>query len=135
MISHRNVIANTIQVSNHERQGREAIRKGYQDVVLGLLPLSHIYGLIVICHCSSYRGDQVVVLPKFEIQSFLGSIQKYHINTLFIVPPIIIAMVKNHSSLKKFDLRSVRAVFSGAARNFVYLARASLIPTSAGLGE
>jgi acyl-CoA synthetase (AMP-forming)/AMP-acid ligase II len=115
MISHRNVIANTIQVAKYERESREAIRKGYQDVVLGLLPLSHIYGLIVICHCSSYRGDQVVILPKFEIQSFVGSIQKYHINTLYIVPPIIIAMVKNHSLLKKFDLRSVHAVFSGAA--------------------
>jgi acyl-CoA synthetase (AMP-forming)/AMP-acid ligase II len=115
MISHRNVIANTLQISTYDRPAREAIRKGYQDVALGLLPQSHIYGLIVICHSSTYRGDQVVVLPKFEIQHYLSAIAKYKINTLYIVPPIIIAMTKNKAVLDKFDLSSVESIFTGAA--------------------
>lgn len=47
--------------------------------------MSHIYGLVVICHGSAYRGDSVVVLPKFEFTSTLEAIQKYKINTLYLV--------------------------------------------------
>ncbi|EXJ80515.1 hypothetical protein A1O1_08661 [Capronia coronata CBS 617.96] len=115
MISHYNVIANTVQISTYDQMARDAIAPGYHDAALGLLPQSHIYGLIVICHCSTYRGDRVVVLPKFDLQQYLTCIQKYKINTLYIVPPIIIAMVKNQELLKKYDLTSVLSIFTGAA--------------------
>ncbi|KIX10217.1 uncharacterized protein Z518_01298 [Rhinocladiella mackenziei CBS 650.93] len=115
MISHRNVIANTIQISTYDQPDREAIAPGYRDVALGLLPQSHIYALIVVCHSSTYRGDRVVILPKFDIQNYLNSIQTYKVNTLYIVPPIIIAMVKNKQILDKFDLSSVKTIFTGAA--------------------
>jgi acyl-CoA synthetase (AMP-forming)/AMP-acid ligase II len=115
MISHRNVIANTLQVCTYDQPARDFISKDYKDVALGLLPQSHIYALIVVCHCSTYRGDQVVVLPKFDIKDYLNSVASYRINSLYIVPPIIIAMTKNKSLLDKFDLRSVRTIFTGAA--------------------
>jgi acyl-CoA synthetase (AMP-forming)/AMP-acid ligase II len=115
MISHRNVIANTLQVCTYDRPARDSIRKDYKDVALGLLPQSHIYALIVVCHCSTYRGDQVVVLPKFDIKDYLTSVATYRINSLYIVPPIIIAMTKNKALLDKFDLRSVQTIFTGAA--------------------
>ena len=116
MISHRNVIANTMQITAFDKTGREALGgPTYRDVVLGLLPQSHIYGLIVICHASTYRGDRVIILPKFEMESYLTAIAKYGINTLYIVPPIIINMVKNRPTLSKFDLSSVKQIFTGAA--------------------
>ncbi|KIW75667.1 hypothetical protein Z517_10409 [Fonsecaea pedrosoi CBS 271.37] len=115
MISHRNVIANTIQISTYDKPARDAIAPNYRDVALGLLPQSHIYGLIVICHCSTYRGDQVVILPKFDLTNYLTAIEKFKINTLYIVPPIIIAMVKNQDQTKKYDLSSVVSIFTGAA--------------------
>ena len=114
MISHRNVIANTLQLAVYDRKGRESMGV-VNDVALGLLPQSHIYGLIVICHASTYRGDRVIVLPKFDLQNYLNAIQRYKINTLYIVPPIIIAMVKNRQLLSKFDLSSVKVIFTGAA--------------------
>lgn len=57
----------------------------YIENVLGLLPMSHIYGLVVISHASVYRGDGVIVLPKFEFASTLQAIQDYKINSLFLV--------------------------------------------------
>ena len=57
----------------------------YIDMVLGLLPMSHIYALVVICHAGVYRGDGIVVLPKFEFASTLQAIQDYKINSLFLV--------------------------------------------------
>ncbi|KAI9711535.1 MAG: hypothetical protein M1820_002099 [Bogoriella megaspora] len=120
MISHHNVIANTLQIKAYETKYRESKRQPgtfseYSETVLGLLPMSHIYGLVVICHSSIYRGDQVIVLPRFEFNPFCAAIQNYKINTLFLVPPIIINMVNNKKSLDQYDLSSVESIFTGAA--------------------
>jgi acyl-CoA synthetase (AMP-forming)/AMP-acid ligase II len=115
MISHRNVIANTLQISKYDQSYRDKFGVGYTDVALGLLPYSHIYGLVIVCMASTYRGDQVIVLPKFDIQQYLQAIAEYKINQLYIVPPIIIAMVKNKQLLEKYDLSSVKMIFTGAA--------------------
>ena len=90
MISHRNVISNVLQISTFEKAYRNSLREpgskyDMTEVALGLLPQSHIYSLVVICHSTAYRGDQVVNLPKFEIQQLLTSIQRFKINTLFLV--------------------------------------------------
>ena len=90
MISHRNVIANVLQISAFEKPDRDSRREAgskysVTEVALGLLPQSHIYSLVVICHATTYRGDQVINLPKFEIQTFLSSIQRFKINTLPLV--------------------------------------------------
>lgn len=110
-----------MQISTFEKPYRDNIIKDvrnqsdYTEKVLGLLPMSHIYGLVVISHTSVYRGDGVVVLPKFEFATTLQAIQDYKINTLFLVPPIIILITKSKALLDKYDLSSVTALFTGAA--------------------
>lgn len=47
--------------------------------------MSHIYGLVVICHASVYRGDGVIVLPKFDFTTTLQAIQDHKINSLYLV--------------------------------------------------
>lgn len=120
IISHHNVIANTIQVCTFEKTPREQSQtrlggKPYTENVLGVLPLSHIYGLVLIAHCSTWRGDGVVILPKFDFKHCLQAIQDHKINTLFLVPPIIILMTKGQQILRQYDLSSVRTIFTGAA--------------------
>ena len=120
MISHRNVIANTLQIHTVESAARKQLQQpgtqsDYTENVLGLLPMSHIYSLIVICHVSAYRGDGVIVLPKFEFSQMLGTIQKFKINALYLVPPIIILLAKDAATRSKFDLSSVWSLFTGAA--------------------
>ena len=68
MISHKNVIANTLQIFTHESVNRANVARrnmvqSYTENALGLLPMSHIYGLIVISHVGPYRGDGVIVMP------------------------------------------------------------------------
>jgi ribosome assembly protein SQT1 len=119
MISHHNVISNVLQITVFDHAFRETLRdpmqKHYVENVLALLPMSHIYALVVMCHTGPYRGDGAIVLPKFEMQMLLNSIQKFRINTLYLVPPIIILMTKSKPILDKFDLSSVRILFTGAA--------------------
>lgn len=90
MISHRNVIANVLQIATYESDWREKLiepgnQSAYTDVVLNLLPQSHIYGLVVICHAAPFRGDQTIVLPKFDMKQFLSAIQDFRIASLFLV--------------------------------------------------
>ena len=90
MISHRNVIANTLQIKTFEQsyrdqKAKEEGRSHHSMVTLGLLPQSHIYSLVVINHAGPYRGDQVITLPKFDMGSYLSAIQNFKIGGLFLV--------------------------------------------------
>ncbi|KAF3010343.1 hypothetical protein E8E14_008306 [Neopestalotiopsis sp. 37M] len=114
MISHRNVIANILQHATYESVARKQ-RGVFTQVELGLMPFSHIYGLIVISHTAPWRGDEIIVLPKFELETYLAAIQRFKIEHLVIVPPIVIRMIQMKDCCSKYDLSSVRFVYSGAA--------------------
>jgi acyl-CoA synthetase (AMP-forming)/AMP-acid ligase II len=98
------------QVTLEKKQTKDAT-----EVVMGCLPFSHIYGLGPICHASTGRGDQVIALPKFEFTQFLKGIERFKIYGLFVVPPIVVLMTKNLDMLKKYDLSSVKFLYTGAA--------------------
>ncbi|KIW85454.1 hypothetical protein Z517_00844 [Fonsecaea pedrosoi CBS 271.37] len=111
MISHYNVMANVLQLAVFERTQRT----GETEVCLGLLPQSHVYGLIVICHAAVYRGDGVVVLPKYDFKQLLASIECYSISVLFLVPTILTQIAKSPSEVAKYNLSSVTTIMVGAA--------------------
>ncbi|KAI1296464.1 hypothetical protein F5Y03DRAFT_294290 [Xylaria venustula] len=114
MISHRNVIANIMQIRWHEETGRR--QHGVETQTnIGLLPMSHIYALIVVANSSVYRGDGVVVLPRFDLKTLLEGIQQFKINYMHLVPPIIIQLLRNTELCSQYDLSSVRFIFTGAA--------------------
>lgn len=114
MISHYNVISNILAHTTHESVARK--QKGIEtQVELGLLPMSHIYGLVVVAHMATWRGDEIIVLPKFDLKTYLTAIQKFRIEQLIVVPPMVIAMLQQSKICAKYDLSSVRFVYSGAA--------------------
>ena len=47
-----------------------------EDVLLGLLPFYHIYGLVVVQFGALSQGARLITLPKFDPMTFLESIQK-----------------------------------------------------------
>ncbi|KAK7224851.1 hypothetical protein V2G26_012854 [Clonostachys chloroleuca] len=115
MISHRNIIANIMQMNLYELPFRNG---NHEEVILGILPQSHIYSIILTTHCSVFRGDTVVVVAKFELMSLVKAVRKFKMTMLYIVPPILIALIKQGALVKdptEFDLPSVRRIYSGAA--------------------
>ncbi|KAI1827679.1 hypothetical protein F4861DRAFT_329985 [Xylaria intraflava] len=114
MISHRNVIANSMQIRWHDEVGRR--QKGLvTQTQIGLLPMSHIYALVVVANAGLYRGDGTIVLPRFELKLFLESIQKFKISFMHLVPPILIQLLGNPELCSKYDLTSARFIYTGAA--------------------
>lgn len=113
-MSHYNVISNVMQYTTYESMPRKKLGIDTQ-VALGLLPFSHIYGLIIVTHASSYRGDSVVVLPKYDLKSFLAAVERFKIEHLFLVPPIVVQMIRNPNICAQYDLSSARFIYTGAA--------------------
>jgi 4-coumarate--CoA ligase len=90
------------------------MRMQTSDIILGVLPFYHIYGITCLMGMPLLQGAALVTLPKFEPQSFLTAIQRHRTGYLFVVPPII-AFLAKHPSVAAADLSSVRTIFSGAA--------------------
>ncbi len=59
MISHRNLAANGLALAR--AWGFRA-----DDVLLHALPIFHIHGLFVACHCALLGGARMIFLPKFD---------------------------------------------------------------------
>lgn len=107
MLTHYNLIANMVLAAS---QGHA----NDQDVMLGLLPFFHIYGMVLILNLVLYKGATLVTLPRFELEPFLTTIQQYRLTYLSLVPPLVLALAKS-PQVDNYDLSSVRMIGSGAA--------------------
>ncbi|EMD85583.1 hypothetical protein COCC4DRAFT_151733 [Bipolaris maydis ATCC 48331] len=119
LISHYNVISNIIQMHTTERSVRKErlslARSTELDIGICVLPLSHIYALVAIAHTSFYRGDKCVIMPKYEINSFLQAIEMFKVSLLYLVPPIVLNILQSPTLVSKYDLSTISAVFTAAA--------------------
>ncbi|KAI1015538.1 hypothetical protein LB503_009874 [Fusarium chuoi] len=114
MLSHYNIISNIALLVAYESYGRKLAGIETQ-VGLGLLPFSHIYGLVIISHIMPWHGDEVVVLPRYNLGHMLAAIQKYKVRHLPLVPPIAIQLLQNKDKCDSYNLSSIEWVTSGAA--------------------
>ena len=107
MLTHYNIVANLSQIL-----GVEATAK--TEVLMGILPFYHIYGMTAIM-CNTLRaGATVVTMPRFELEQFLDLIQKHKITTAYLVPPLVLALAK-HPVVDRYDLSTLDDIMSGAA--------------------
>ncbi|KAE8380697.1 hypothetical protein BDV26DRAFT_256830 [Aspergillus bertholletiae] len=116
MLSHRNIIANSLQLAageaGHLTWNGGADGKG--DRVLAFLPFFHIYGLTCLVHQTLYQGYRLVVMQKFDIEKWCAHVQNYRITFSYVVPPVVLLLSK-HPIVEKYDLSTLRMMNSGAA--------------------
>ena len=105
-LTHRNMVANLRQIA--------AGIFTEEDTIVGLPPFFHIYGLTVVLLLGLYLGATDVVLPRFEMNSFVDTVERYRVTHANLVPPLILALAK-HPALEPARLRSLGTVQSGAA--------------------
>jgi len=107
MLTHHNLVANICQIEGIE--GTTA-----DDVLIGVLPFFHIYGMLVVLNSSIYQGATIVTMPRFDLEQFLSLIEKYEVTRAHLVPPIVLGLAK-HPLIDQFDLSSLKLIISGAA--------------------
>ena len=108
-LSHLNLIASAVQTNS------DAARFSEMDLSFFVpIPFFHVYGLSVILFAQLQRGNTIVTTPRFDLVDMLKAIEEYHVTSLPLVPPIMLALAKHDVALK-YDLSSVTEITSGAA--------------------
>jgi long-chain acyl-CoA synthetase len=109
--THRNVVANVYMMRAWSMP--IGLNQG-QEVVMGVMPLFHIYGMVTVLHFSVLTGSAMVLLPRFETEKVLNAINRYRPAFFPGVPTMYVA-INNFPEVRKYDLRSIKACVSGAA--------------------
>jgi acyl-CoA synthetase (AMP-forming)/AMP-acid ligase II len=107
MLTHRQIATNLAQLE-------PVMPTGPGDRILAVLPFFHIYGLTALMNAPLRKGATVVVLPRFELETFLAAIQNHRITDLYVAPPIVLALAK-HPLVADYDLSSLKHIVSAAA--------------------
>ena len=110
MLSHRNIIADLCLIKGSVGHYYESKK----DKILGVLPFFHIYGLTGLVHQPLHRGIELVVMPAFDLKTFLETIQQHKITFIYVAPPVIVRLARDQL-VSDYDLSSVRMITSGAA--------------------
>jgi len=108
-LTHGNLMVNVAQVNAWLPQVRYGAER-----LMGLLPFSHSFGLTACLNWPMSQGAMIIVLPRFEINSFIKAMEKYRPTMLPGVPTLFVALI-NDPRLPKLDLSSLWACISGSA--------------------
>jgi long-chain acyl-CoA synthetase len=109
MLSHANLSKNVQQIV----AWFPGFNKG-EITQLGVLPIFHSFGLTCCMDICVWMGWTDVLIPRPEPQAILEAIHKYKVNFFPAVPTMYVGVL-NHPEASKFDLRSIKGCFSGAA--------------------
>src|SRR5437762_7767723 len=77
MLTHRNLASNALTLVN-----AWGFTRG--DVLLHTLPLYHIHGLFVACHCALLSGSRMLLLPRFDAAEVIDQLS--HATVMMGVP-------------------------------------------------
>jgi long-chain acyl-CoA synthetase len=108
MLTHRALVANIEQAAVVEPPLLTA-----DDVVLGVLPLFHVYGLNAVLGQVVRQQATLVLAEEFDVQGTLDVIEREAVTVVPVAPPVF-AYWRAVDGLAE-RLRSVRVVLSGSA--------------------
>ena len=106
-LTHGSLVANVTQFS-------EVIPTEPDDVIMAFLPMFHIFGFTVVTMSALAAGAQLVSIPMFDPEMFLGALQEHKVNKVFVVPPVM-NFLAFHPMVDNYDLGSVELIGCGAA--------------------
>lgn len=110
-LSHRNLVANALQLSAWLWDSRPERR----DVFLAAVPLSHSYGFTAAMNLSISVAGTLVLLPHTGVKDVLAAIARYR-PTIFPAVPALCKAIVHHPLAARFNLRSIRVCISGETR-------------------
>ncbi len=107
MLSHFNFVANAHQVVAWGALTDE-------QSILAVLPFFHGFGMSVTMNAPILAGGEIVMLPRFNARQVAQTIHKYKPDFFIGVPTMFVAL-SNLPDIGKYDLKSVKGIFVGAA--------------------
>ncbi|RFA12737.1 long-chain fatty acid--CoA ligase [Subtercola boreus] len=108
MLTHFNLHANALQ----GRAWLPGLEEG-REVVYGVLPMFHAYGLTLCLTFAMSAGARLVLLPRFDVDLVLDAAKKHPPTFLPAVPPIYKRLAEA-AEMRGTDLSGIRFAISGA---------------------
>ncbi|MDA2956485.1 MAG: AMP-binding protein, partial [Actinomycetota bacterium] len=108
MLSHGNLQSNLDQLA-------QVRRLDHTDVVFGVLPLFHIFGLNVVLAYSLMRGASLVLIERFDPMTAIETIRDRKVTLIPGAPPLWMAF-EQMPTLPKDSFASVRIALTGASK-------------------
>lgn len=109
MLTHRNLVANTMQIAAWCYKAEDA-----KERFLAAMPLFHVFGLTVLMNMSVLRAGTLILLPRFEVDKVLQTINQQK-PTIFPGAPTMYVAIIHHKDAAKTDLSSINVCVSGSA--------------------
>lgn len=113
MLTHANLTTACSQILETTKADPTAIAEG-QERVLVVLPLFHIYALTVDMLFAIRMGAEMVIHPRFDVETVLKDITEKKITMFPGVPTMFTALI-NHPNIGKYDISSLKFCNSGGA--------------------
>ncbi|TSB45983.1 long-chain-fatty-acid--CoA ligase [Alkalicoccobacillus porphyridii] len=109
MLTHYNLIANTLQTKEWSYQSTEG-----EERYLAALPFFHVFGMTVLMNLAMRQAGMLLLLPRFEAETTLKLIDKMK-PTIFPGAPTMYIALLHHPNIRQYDLSSINICISGAA--------------------
>jgi long-chain acyl-CoA synthetase len=109
MLTHLNLITNTKQACSWMYKNKYG-----EETILGVLPFFHVYGMTIVMNLSILFASKMVILPRFNVEEVLETIQKQR-PTIFPGAPTMYIGLINHPKIGEYDLSSIKSCISGSA--------------------
>ncbi|HCY86160.1 MAG TPA: long-chain fatty acid--CoA ligase [Desulfobacteraceae bacterium] len=109
MLTHRNI---SYQIQQIEGWFPD-FKKG-EEVMLGALPIFHVFGMSTSMNFAIRMGWANVLVPKPQPEPLLEAISKFKVTFAPMVPTMYIGIL-DHPDINSTDLTSIKGCFSGSA--------------------
>ncbi|KAK5444364.1 hypothetical protein LTS15_010479 [Exophiala xenobiotica] len=111
--SHRNLVA-------QHQLFYETNPRSYRFSTVLSMPFFHVGILPNVLISQLREGRDAYIMPRFELKTFLSYHSKYNITEAFLVPPMVLQIVKSgladpESPTYKYSLKTIRNAYTGAA--------------------
>jgi long-chain acyl-CoA synthetase len=110
MLTHRNIVANTLQSAATSRINTQ---KG-KERVLGVSPLFHVYGMTSGMNLTFYNGGELILVSRFQVPEIVDIINNLKPTIFPGVPTMYIALLQYYQS-HPFDLHTLTSCVSGSS--------------------
>ncbi|TYR78603.1 long-chain fatty acid--CoA ligase [Priestia megaterium] len=118
MLTHSNIYTNAVQ--SYELFKNE-IELG-KEKCLTVIPLFHVFGMTSCMHLSVLCGNEILLLPRFDLTEVLETIKREQPSIFPGVPTMYVA-ITNHPNAKDYQIDCIRICNSGSAPMPVELLR------------
>lgn len=109
MLTHGNLYANMLQITTWVKD-----MKFGQDVIIGVLPLFHVFAMTVVMNMSIHAGLRILLHSKFDPKEVMEAIKK-HRPTMFPAVPAVFNAIANHAEVGNYDFSCLRFCITGGA--------------------